>query len=213
MHVWAWDCQHGCHSSLHANRYPASCLELATDITCPATATATPAAFVPQNLAVMFGQVNTINNQSPAAPRLFPRAVMAVTAASDNSPVKVDVPTAIRMAEANGLRSSWANVNPSSVLLLPFGQSTGAVADVMDVTYNQQVGEGLLSGCSMRPLPLVHQQAKSHLLVPVLIHCVWPAATCRRTGWCPSVSMTFVGFGYPCTCPVVGSDGTAKHST
>lgn len=88
----------------------------------------------------MFARIKTINQQSPGAPRLFPRAAVAVTAASDNAPVKVDFPTAINAAEAKGMRSSWAGANPSSVLLLPFGQATGAVADVMDVTYDEQVG-------------------------------------------------------------------------
>lgn len=93
-----------------------------------------------QNLATMFAQVTSVNKQRPEGQlRLFPRAAMAVTAASDNAPVHMDVGKAITVAEATGQRSSWAEVTPSSVLLLPFGQSVGAVADVMGVTYDQQV--------------------------------------------------------------------------
>lgn len=89
----------------------------------------------------MFARVNTINRQqSPTAPRLFPKAVVAVTAASDNAPVQADVGKTITQAEASGQRNSWAEETPSSVLLLPFGQCTGAVADVMDVTYDPKVG-------------------------------------------------------------------------
>ena len=69
---------------------------------------------------------------------------MAVTAASDSTQVNVDFATAIKAAEARGQRSSWAEVTPSSVLLLPFGQATGAVADVMGVTYDAQVGDSAL---------------------------------------------------------------------
>jgi hypothetical protein len=65
---------------------------------------------------------------------------MAVSAVSDNAPAHLDIASAIALAEASGRRNSWAEVTPSSVLLLPYGGSVAAVADLMDVTYDAQVG-------------------------------------------------------------------------
>jgi hypothetical protein len=88
----------------------------------------------------MFTKVNSINQQSLNEPRLFPRAAVAVKAASDNAPDHpLDVATTITVAEAIGQRSSWAEVTPSSVLLLPYGQTTAAVADLWDVSYDTKV--------------------------------------------------------------------------
>lgn len=88
-----------------------------------------------QNLAAMFTRVNAVNSQQPASsPRLFPRAALAVTGASDNAPVKLDMDSIITMAEAQGQRTTWAETTPGSILLLPHGQSIGAVADIMGAT-------------------------------------------------------------------------------
>lgn len=106
-----------------------------------AAAAAPPGSMHLQNLATMFAKVNSINQQSPnPEPRLFPRAAVAVKAASDNTPSStLNVATTITVAEATGQRNSWAEVTPSSVLLLPFSQATAAVADVWDVTYDSKV--------------------------------------------------------------------------
>ena len=84
----------------------------------------------------MFTYANAINKQHPSAERLFPRAALAVGGASDNAPVKLDIAGIINSAEAMGNRNAWAETTPSSVLLLPAGQSVGAVADVLDVTFD-----------------------------------------------------------------------------
>jgi hypothetical protein len=97
----------------------------------------------------MFASLKPINSQAdPNTPNLFPRAAMAVSAASDNAPTRLDIASAIALAEASGRRSSWAEVTPSSVLLLPYGSSVAAVADLMDVTYDAQVGHVL----ALRPV-------------------------------------------------------------
>lgn len=106
----------------------------------------------------MFTRMNSINQKSPAGRRLFPRAAVAVGAASDNAPakgggfptgtpVKLDLDSLITIAEATNQRNTWAEVTPSSVLLLPSGQSIGAVADVLDVTWDKKVGHSGLHMC------------------------------------------------------------------
>jgi hypothetical protein len=104
-----------------------------------------------QNLATLFNHVNTINQNNPSGPRLFPKAALAVTAASDNALVKLDVNTLIQSAAAMGQHNSFAEISPASVLLLPTGQSTGAVADVVGVTFDSKTSMIALE------LELVHQ--------------------------------------------------------
>lgn len=94
----------------------------------------------PQNLASMFTHVNTISKQNPSQPRLFPKAALAVGSASDNAPMQLDVASLIATSEAQGQRSTWAEVTPSSVLLLPTGQSTGVVADLLGVICDEKTG-------------------------------------------------------------------------
>lgn len=86
----------------------------------------------------MFSHVNAINAQNPSAPRLFPMAALAVSGASDNAPVKLNMDAVISTAEALGHRGAWAETTPGSVLLLPAGQSTGAVADVLGVVFDDK---------------------------------------------------------------------------
>lgn len=95
-----------------------------------------------QNYALVFSRVNAVNSQAaPGATRLFPRACVAARAASDVSPFgKLDVGRIIDNAEAHNQRSTWTDPFPGSVLLLPHGSSTAAVADVMDITHDEQAG-------------------------------------------------------------------------
>jgi hypothetical protein len=100
----------------------------------------------------MFARVNTVNKQAaPGATRLFPRPGVAVRAASDVAPLSnLDVGRIIDTAEAHGQRSAWTEPSPGSVLLLPHGSSTAAVADVMNIAHNEQ------SGAVTLDLELVH---------------------------------------------------------
>lgn len=88
----------------------------------------------------MFERVNAINQGTQSSPRLFPRGALAVTAAQDSAGPKLDVASLINAAEARGQRSMWSETSPGSVLLLPFGQSTAAVADIWDVSYDTHSG-------------------------------------------------------------------------
>jgi hypothetical protein len=108
---------------------------------------------------------------------------MAVGAASDNTPAHHDIASAIGLAEASGRRSSWAEVTPSSVLLLPYGGYVAAVADLMDVTYDAQVGHVLA-------LELWLWNQVSHLSIApnfcdpnCLTACPWRAARATGPGW------------------------------
>ena len=100
----------------------------------------------------MFDRVYALVKQAaPGATRLIPRPGVAVQAASDVSPLgKLDVGRIIDAAEAHGQRSSWTEPSPSSVLLVPHGSSTAAVADVMDIAHDEQ------SGAISLHLELVH---------------------------------------------------------
>jgi len=88
----------------------------------------------------MFECVKALNAAQPSQPRLFPRGSLAIEAAADNTPAKVDINAVITAAEALGKPDIWAETSPGSLLLLPTGQSTAAVADLMDVTYNSKTG-------------------------------------------------------------------------
>lgn len=88
----------------------------------------------------MFDRINAINSGTPSSPRLFPRGALAVTAAQDSTGPNMDVRTLIDAAEAQGQRSMWAETSPGSVMLLPAGQSTAAVADIWDVTFDAKSG-------------------------------------------------------------------------
>jgi len=89
-----------------------------------------------QNLAKMFEHVNALNAKHPNSPRRFPKGAVAVKAAADNSPTKGNLNSFISAAEARGHHDIWSETSPGSVLLLPTGQSTAAVADIMDVKYD-----------------------------------------------------------------------------
>lgn len=88
----------------------------------------------------MFERINSINTATSSSPRLFPRGALAVTAAQDSTGLNLDISTLIDTAEARGQRSMWAETSPGSVLLLPAGQSTAAVADIWDVAYDGKSG-------------------------------------------------------------------------
>jgi len=88
----------------------------------------------------MFERVKAPNSKQPNQPRLFPRGSLAIQAAADISPNKVDINAIITAAEARGQHDIWAETSPGSLLLLPTGQSTAAIADLMDVTYNSETG-------------------------------------------------------------------------
>jgi hypothetical protein len=89
----------------------------------------------------MFSHTKVINQQNPSGPRMFPRGAIALQAASDAAAAKTDMASLIAAAEARDHRSMWAETSPGSVLLLPHGGSTAAVADIMDVSYEQATGE------------------------------------------------------------------------
>ena len=86
------------------------CAAAAAAAACPKLLPFCPCNSLLQNLATMFTQVNIINQDNPQGQRLFPRAAVAVGAASDNSPAKLDVASTIKVAEATGQRASWAEV-------------------------------------------------------------------------------------------------------
>lgn len=88
----------------------------------------------------MFERVKALNAQQPNQPPMFPRGALAIQASADNSPNKLDISTIITAAEARGKHDIWAETSPGSVLLLPTGQSTAAVADLLDVTYDSLSG-------------------------------------------------------------------------
>jgi hypothetical protein len=88
----------------------------------------------------MFSHTKVINQQNPSGPRMFPRGAIALQAASDAAAAKTDMASLIAAAAARDHRSMWAETSPGSVLLLPHGGSTAAVADIMDVSYDQATG-------------------------------------------------------------------------
>jgi len=86
----------------------------------------------------MFERVKALNSKQPNQPRLFPKGSLAIQAAANNSPNKVNIKSILTAAEARGQHDVWAEASPGSLLLLPTCQSTAAVADPMDVTYNSK---------------------------------------------------------------------------
>lgn len=90
----------------------------------------------------MFTRANAINQQNTNKdqPRVFPRASLAVTSASDSAPVKLAVDSIINAAEARGQRNMWSETTPGSILLLPNGQATAAVADIWNVVHDAETG-------------------------------------------------------------------------
>jgi hypothetical protein len=94
-----------------------------------------------QNLAKMFAHVKTTDQKFKSSPLQFPKAGYAITAASGAPPFNIDVANAIRASHAIGQRSIWAESTPGSIFLMPVGQTTGAAADLVDVTYDNKVSD------------------------------------------------------------------------
>jgi hypothetical protein len=87
----------------------------------------------------MFTHVKTADRKFQNTPLKFPKAGYAMTAATGTPPFKIDIANAIKGSDVLGQRSIWAQSTPSSVFLLPVGQTTGAFADLVDVAIDHKV--------------------------------------------------------------------------
>jgi hypothetical protein len=92
-----------------------------------------------QNLAYMFKRLEPINTAKSAnEPQLFPQGQVGLPAASE-VPVDSlrDLEAYINKVEAADKRYIWATDASSSMMLWPFDSPTAAVADLIEVSYDQ----------------------------------------------------------------------------
>lgn len=86
-----------------------------------------------QGMASAFRKADTLNLLNPDSPPLFPKGSQAIRPASVSLPVEAS--TSSVTAKEPKLSSLVAF--PPNMMLFPFGQSTAAIADVMDVSYDE----------------------------------------------------------------------------
>ena len=94
-----------------------------------------------QNLATMFKRLKEVNAQDTNQPHLLPEGHVALRAATEDAGQRTSVLSAfLDNLDAQGKRHDWATVTPSSMLLWPYDQHTAAVADLIEVSYNESSG-------------------------------------------------------------------------
>lgn len=85
-------------------------------------------------MAVAFRKIDKLNKLSPKVQPLFPKTSQATRLASIAPPAN----TSISVFAAADLTASSLVGFPPNLLMVPFGKTTGAIADLMDVSYDEK---------------------------------------------------------------------------
>lgn len=110
-----------------------------------------------QSMALAYRGADAANSRSaPDSPPVFPRSSLAARTASI-APPPAEASTAA--AAAPPPRQPFVSL-PPALMMVPFGSSTAAIADVMDVTYEEAAGAITLQ------LDVVHQPVVFSQFVP-----------------------------------------------
>lgn len=86
-------------------------------------------------MAQAFRRAQEVNKQNPSSPEVFPRTSLAARAASI-APAPAPEGTLAPFVASAQPQPSWFVGFPPNLLMVPFGQSTAAIADVLDITFD-----------------------------------------------------------------------------
>lgn len=119
-----------------------------------------------QNMAQAFRRADEVNQRSNNSPCVFPRTSLATRAATVAPPPQPER----AFAATETPQPTWFVSFPPNLLMVPFGTPTAAIADVLDISYDDK------SSAVALQLDVVHNPTTSASSSPTMHHMPWTQA-------------------------------------